>query len=620
MKVVIIGAGISGLATAGLLARDGHEVTVLEKNPQVGGRAGLIEDAGFRFDTGPSWYLMPEAFENFYAAMGTSVEQELQLVDLGGYRVYSGDHEPIDIRTGEVPQLFESIEKGAGKALKRYLARSAKIYQLALRRFLYTSFTSPRPFLHFDVLRRGVLLGRLLAGNLWNLVCSTVKDQRLRQVLAYPAVFLSTRPKNTPALYQLMSHTDLTEGVKYPMGGFWAFVQSLQHLAEDHGATILTNTAVTAIDVDSFNVVRGVRAGFGTEARTFEADVVVSCADLHHSENSLLPKKLRTYPEKYFSRRDPGVSAVVVMAGVKGKIPELAHHTLIFSEDWTPDFDACFEGRQPGYSSSIYISKISETDPQAAPEGHENLFILIPTLADASIGHGDVHHEQCSPKVEEIVDATINAVEKRLGITLEMVTRKVIGPADYAEQYHAWCGGALGPAHTLRQSAFMRAKNASKKVAGLYYAGATTIPGVGVPMCLISAELARERVRQFLEKPEPHPAFQRGFKQIAADVPANAQQLAHSISESASARFAQASDAYQRAKDGEVKEQLVKAAEDARQRIQEFAQPEASTPDEPKAKRFLRRTTQRAARRLLRRGGHGPEEQPAPKSPTREEN
>lgn len=620
MKVVIIGAGISGLATAGLLARDGHEVTVLEKNPQVGGRAGLIEDAGFRFDTGPSWYLMPEAFENFYAAMGTSVEQELQLVDLGGYRVYSGDHEPIDICTGEVPQLFESIEKGAGTALKRYLGRSAKIYQLALRRFLYTSFTSPRPFLHFDVLRRGVLLGRLLAGNLWNLVCSTVKDQRLRQVLAYPAVFLSTRPKNTPALYQLMSHTDLTEGVKYPMGGFWAFVQSLQHLAEDHGATILTNTAVTAIDVDSFNVVSGVRAGFGAEARVFDADVVVSCVDLHHSENSLLPKKLRTYPEKYFSRRDPGVSAVVVMAGVKGKIPKLAHHTLIFSEDWTPDFDACFEGRQPGYSSSIYISKISETDPQAAPEGHENLFILIPTLADASIGHGDVHHEQCSPKVEEIVDATINAVEKRLGITLEIVTRKVIGPADYAEQYHAWCGGALGPAHTLRQSAFMRAKNASKKVAGLYYAGATTIPGVGVPMCLISAQLAQERVRQFLEKPEPHPAFQRGFKQIAADVPANAQQLAHSISESASARFAQASDAYQRAKDGEVKEQLAKAAEDARQRIQEFAQPEASTPDEPKAKRFLRRTTQRAARRLLRRGGHGTEEQPAPKPPTREEN
>lgn len=514
-RAVVIGAGVAGLATAILLSREGYSVTVLEKNPEVGGRAGTLAEGGFRWDRGPSWYLMPDAFEHFYRLIGTSTERELNLVPLNdpAYRVYSGAHEPLDVVSGEdaAAELFERIEPGAGEKLRRYLAEAADTYRLAVANFLYTTFSSPRSVLTPEILRKVPRLIKLLLGSMEGAVSRRFEDSRLRQILNYPAVFLSNQPRKTPAMYGLMSHTDLVQGVMYPQGGFGTFVDSLVRLAEEAGVEIRTGSEVLAIDTGPLGRSRGAKGQVcGTRYRspdgsleTVSTDVVVSAADLHHTETALLPRGLRSYPEAVWKHRNPGIGCVLAYLGVEGELPELAHHTLVFSQDWDPDFRAIFrpsKGRGDGsdapegrYSESIYVCRPSATDPSVAPEGKENLFVLIPVPA---IADGIVSGDE---SLETIVDAVIGLIGRRAGIpdlAGRIVIRHTAGPGDFEHEYNAWRGNALGLAHTLGQSAFLRGSNASRKVKGLYYAGSTTAPGVGLPMCLISAENVIKRLRQ----------------------------------------------------------------------------------------------------------------------------
>ena len=499
MHAVVIGAGIAGLATAALLGREGYEVTVVDALDEVGGRAGSFAEAGFRWDTGPSWYLMPEAFDHFFALCGTSTEAELDLVDLSpAYRVFHGDA-PVDVRSGieEVTALFESLEPGAGEKVRAYLAQASDTYEMALKHFLYTTFSAPLNLVHRDIRTRISRLIALLTVNLKQYVGRTFSDARLRQILSYPAVFLSSEPAAAPALYSLMSHTDLVEGVRYPLGGFAAVVDAIARQAA--GATFELGTAVVAI-----NHAHGRATGVTLDdGRMIPADAIVSAADLHHTETALLPTDLQTYPERYFAHRDPGLGTVLVFLGVKGALPQLAHHTLLFSTDWTPDFRAVYHGPEPlrplGSSESIYVSKTSATDSSVAPEGYENLFILIPVPAEESYGHGDAYGAAESPRVSAIARAAVAQLGSWMGIEdLEerVVVKRTLGPADFAEQYNSWSGGAVGPAHTLRQSAFFRGRNQSRKLPNLYYAGGTTVPGVGVPMCLISAHNVLTRMRE----------------------------------------------------------------------------------------------------------------------------
>jgi len=547
-RAVVVGGGIAGLATAAVLAREGLRTTLLEARDEVGGRAGVWRSEGFTFDTGPSWYLMPEVFDHFFRLLGTSADAELDLVRLDpAYRVFFERFGPLDVRSDrdEAVALFERVEPGAGARLAGYLDSASDAYRAALDDFLYTTFARPLRVVRPGLLPRAPRLVRLLTESLQRRVERTVDDVRLRQVLGYPAVFLGASPRLTPAMYHLMSHLDLTDGVLYPRGGMGTVVERVHALAVEAGVDVRTGADVVAITTEPVGASGGpVGGGRSASARLalrarrwpgrararatgvryrdrrgevveVPADVVVSAADLHHTETALLPPHLRSRPERWWRRRVAGPSAVMVLLGVRGGLPQLPHHALFFAHDWDATFARIFHP-EPGADpraplpdpTSLYVSRTTATDPGAAPDGAETVVVLVPVPADVRLGAGGVGGGG-DPWVEATADAAIAQVAAWAGVpdlAERVVVRRTIGPADYARDLRSWRGTALGPAHNLRQSAFLRAGNASRRVAGLYYAGGSTIPGIGLPMCLISAELVVKRLRgDTSARPLPEP-------------------------------------------------------------------------------------------------------------------
>jgi phytoene desaturase len=485
-KVIIIGAGIGGLATANLLAKAGHDVHVYEKEAGPGGRAGQFKKDGFTFDTGPSWYLMPDVFEHYFNLLDTTSDKQLDLIQLQpAYKVFFEGGEPITI-TGNLTDdaaTFEAIETGAGDALECYVEKSDETYQLSLKHFLYSNFTSPKDFLHSDILKRAGKMAILATTSIDSYVKKFVSHPHLKQILEYPMVFLGTSPFNAPALYSLMSALDFKEGVFYPRGTMYAIVERMVALGNTLGVQYHYDSPVKRIAI-SHGTATGIELLDGSKG---EAEIIISNADLHFTETTLLSAPYQSYPQKYWDKQEASPSALLLFLGIKGSVPEFEHHTLLFVEDWKANFDAIYHSKQAPETASLYISKTSHTDASTAPKGHENIFVLVPLPADISL----------TPELtDQLTGHYLEQIKRMTGVDLasRIVSQTSFGPDDFKTKYHSWQASMLGPSHKLSQSAFFRTPNKSKKVTNLYYVGSGTVPGIGVPMCLISAELIYKRL------------------------------------------------------------------------------------------------------------------------------
>jgi phytoene desaturase len=485
-KVVIIGAGIGGLGAAGLFAKKGYDVTVVEKNENLGGRANIFSTDGFKFDMGPSWYLAPDIFEHFFKLMGERVEDHLDLVQLSpSYRIFfRKDPDRLDIHSDidRDAATFDAIEPGAGDKLRAYLAQSEYQYNVATEHFMFKNYDTIFDFLNKRVATEGQKLS--VFSKMHNFVSRFFKTKKLQQVMEYTMVFLGTSPYEAPALYNLMSHMDFNQGVFYPQGGFYELIKALANIAEKNGAKLRASSPVKRIIVENGNA-RGVELESG---EVIEADLVISNADMEHTESKLLGKGERTFTERYWKKRTMAPSAFIMYLGVSEKMPSLIHHNLLFSEDWRRNFSEIYDDPRLPDEPSLYVCAPSVTDPSVAPEGKENLFVLVPIASGLEIGEDE--KESYADRVLALMEEEMNLP----GLGEKIEYKRIYTVENFAADYNAYRGTALGLAHTLMQTAIFRPKNFSKKVKGLYYVGAGTNPGIGTQICLISAELAFKRV------------------------------------------------------------------------------------------------------------------------------
>ncbi len=481
-SVVVVGSGFGGLSAACYLADAGADVRVVERNEQLGGRASLLERDGFRFDMGPSWYLMPDVFERFFGHFDRRPADYYGIERLDPhYRIFFKDGDRVDVPADREAAfaLFEGYEDGAGDALRDYLDRAEYTYEVGMEKFVYVDRSRYRDWIDLDVLRNA--RGLSLLGTMDEHVSTYFDHPKLQQIAQYSLVFLGGAPTNTPALYNLMSHVDFNLGVYYPEGGMSGVADAVAELGSELGVEYDTDRPVTGIEGESEAFT--VRTADGS----IDADLVVSNADYAHTERDLLAPQDRQYDDEYWDGRTYAPSAFLLYLGVEGDLEPLAHHTLVLPTDWDAHFESIFD--DPGWPDdpAYYVCAPSRTDDDVAPDGHSNLFVLVPVAA----GLDDTREIR-----QRFRDLVLDDLETTVGIDLRerIVVEERFCVSEFADRYNSERGTALGLAHTLRQTAVFRPPHRSSAVDGLYYTGAYTNPGIGVPMCLISGQHTAEKV------------------------------------------------------------------------------------------------------------------------------
>ncbi len=482
-NIVVIGAGLSGLSAAALLAKKGDSVTVLEKNGEIGGRIGIWRQKGFVFDIGPSWYLMPEVFEDFFSKFGKTSSDYFKLTKLDpSYRAYFAKDDYYDIPSDKekTAKLFETFEKGSGPKFLRYLSASESLYKMAMKNYMYVNNYHLRNLVSLSTIKN--MLGFPFWQSMETFVGNRFSSSKIKKILQYNLVFLGGAPKNTPALYSLMAHVDFNLGVFYPKSGMYELARAIASVASEQGAKIKLSHEVLGVVTE-----KGKIKSLITDKGEIKADVVLNTSDYWHFETKVLEKKDRSYSSQYWKKRKVAPSAFVMCLGVSKKLLNIRHHSLFFANNWDEHFDTIFGSPKLPSEPSFYVCAPSVTDTTVAPKGYENLFFLVPFAPGLKL---------TEKTKEQFANKMIELFEKYTGESVKknVVVKKIFAVDDYRREYNAFKGTAFGLSHTLFQTSFLRPNIKSKKLSNLYYAGQYVHPGIGLPSVIISAEIAANEI------------------------------------------------------------------------------------------------------------------------------
>lgn len=483
-KVVVIGSGFAGLSAATHLAANSCLVTLVEKNNSPGGRARKFEHQGFIFDMGPSWYWMPDVFDSYFAHFGKKTSDYYDLLRLDpSYAVVYGENDILNIPADldEFKAMFEALESGAGTRLEEFLAQAKYKYEVGIHDLVTKpsrsifEFTSPG--LLVDMIRMDIFQ------SMSRHVRKYFSHEKIIRLMEFPVLFLGETADNIPALYSLMNYADIALGTWYPMGGMHEIIKGMVSLAEEKGVKFRLDAEVEEIEIEN-GLAKRVRLKSGEK---IEADVVVAGADYHHVDKHLINPKYSNYTEEYWDKRVMAPSSLLFYIGVNKRLNNLKHHNLFFDEPLGPHADAIYKNPRWPEKPLFYASVPSITDPSVAPEGMENLFLLIPLAPDL---------EDSEETREKYYGIIMDRLEKISGqeIRPHVIYKRSYAHSDFKADYHAFKGNAYGLANTLLQTAILKPSLKNKKVKNLYYTGQLTVPGPGVPPSLISGHVVAKEV------------------------------------------------------------------------------------------------------------------------------
>ena len=488
-RIVVIGAGFSGLSAASLMAKEGFNVTLLEKNDQAGGRARIWEKDGFRFDMGPSWYWMPDVFEQYFALFGKKSADFYELKRLDpGYRVYFKD-DSIDIpaKMNEIEALFESIEPGSAEKLRSFLTQAETKYKTGIGEYVFKPSHSITEYFDIDLIKKSFSLQLLTSMS--KHIRKYFKHPKLIQLLEFPVLFLGATPQNTPALYSMMNYADLVLGTWYPIGGMHEIIKAMVSIAKERDVQIELNTEVTKINIEN-GYVRSVITGKGD----YPADIVIAGADYEYVDRHLIDKPYQNYTKKYWNSRTLSPSCLIWYVGLKKKIEGIQHHNLFFDEDFEQHAEDIYTEPKWPQKPLFYVCCSSKTDPSVAPENCENLFFLVPVAP--GIQDNEVIRQQ-------YLGLMLTRFEKITGekVSEHIILKRSYALNDFKADYHSFKGNAYGLANTLKQTAFLKPAMRAKKIKNLLYTGQLTVPGPGVPPAIISGQVVAKEAMKYLGKP-----------------------------------------------------------------------------------------------------------------------
>jgi phytoene desaturase len=482
-KVILTGSGFSGLASACFLAQAGFDVTLLEKNDSVGGRARKFHAEGFTFDMGPSWYWMPEVFEDFFAHFGKKPSDYYELIRLDpSYKVVWSETDFWDIPASytELKALLESYEPGVGEKLDAFMNDAEYKYNVGMKKLVFNPSSNPIKHLSKEVIT-GLFKLQLLS-SFREHAKKYFTHPKILSLMEFPVLFLGATAQKIPALYSLMNFADVKLGTFYPKGGMFKIIEGMTSLAESLGVKINTDA-----EVKKLNIENGKIKSVETKSNTYDCDVLLNTADYHHFEMDLLPKKYQAYTEKQWDKKTMAPSSLLFYLGVNKKIPKLAHHNLFFDEDLDVHSNEIYE--EPKWPSQplFYTCVPSITDDTVAPDGYENVFILIPIASNLKDDE-ETHIKYYDYVIDKLTKYTGTEIKSNV------IFKRVFSGGDFKSEYNAYKGNAYGLANTLQQTAFLRPKIKSNKISNLYHAGQLTLPGPGMPPSLISGEIAAKEI------------------------------------------------------------------------------------------------------------------------------